>query len=67
MVKYKNEWKEYSINKDFWKEVLVGRKITDVVFDDEGITSFHLDSGEETFLLKNDHIKSILYINYLKG
>lgn len=27
MSKYKAPWKEFDLNKDFWREVLVGRKI----------------------------------------
>jgi len=44
--KYHAEWKPFSPNVEFWNEVLVGRKITGVVRDDEGITAICLDSGE---------------------
>jgi len=50
MSKYKAEWKEFSLNEDFWKEVLVGRKITEITFDDHGIATFVLDSGEVVHL-----------------
>ncbi len=38
------------MNKEFWKEVLEGRTISEVKFDDDGIGSLTLDSGEEIFV-----------------
>jgi len=48
--KYKAEWKEYSLNVEFWTEVLVDKKITAIAFDADGIASFTLDSGEVIYL-----------------
>lgn len=31
MSKYKSEWKEFHLNKDFWKEVFVGRTLVTIV------------------------------------
>lgn len=52
MIKYKTKWKEKSLNKSFWKEVLVGRTISKLKFGKEGLTSIILDNGEELFLLR---------------
>ncbi len=48
--KYKAEWKENSLNEAFWAEVLVGRKITAIAFDEHGISGLTLDSGEVVYL-----------------
>lgn len=48
--KYKSEWKPNSLNEDFWKEVLVGHKIVDITFDEHGISTLKLDSGETVYL-----------------
>jgi len=50
-LKYKTKWKSGSLNKRFWCEVLQGKTITSLKFDDEGIYSFTLDSGQEVILL----------------
>lgn len=50
MSKYKTEWKDWSNNEDFWREVLEGRVIKEVKFDDMGVFSLILDSDEEVFL-----------------
>lgn len=63
MSKYKAEWKEFELNKEFWQEVLVGRTIKDVVFDDDGIKHLLLDSGEEVFVVKNENSKAVFCIN----
>lgn len=62
MSKYKTEWKENQLNEEFWNEVLCDRTIVKVNFDDIGIKSLILDSGEEVFLLKDNYVKSMLYI-----
>lgn len=46
MSKYKNKWEAYSVNEAFWREVLEGRVIQEVKFDDKGIRGILLDSGE---------------------
>lgn len=51
-IKYKTEWKEFSKNEEYWREVLVGRTITSTDFDDKGIESLHLDNGEVVYLCK---------------
>lgn len=62
MSKYKSEWKEFSLNKDFWKEVLVNRTIVDVVFDDEGIKHLLFDNGEKLFVIKSENNKATFCI-----
>jgi hypothetical protein len=62
MSKYKSEWKPFSLNQDFWKEVLVNRTIVDVVFDDEGIHNLVLDNGEKLFVVKNENSKATFCI-----
>ncbi len=48
--KYKASWKEFDLNTDFWTEVLVGRKIESLEWDEKGIKALVLDSGERVFL-----------------
>jgi hypothetical protein len=48
-MKYKTKWKVNSLNKAFWKEVLVNRKIVDLKFNKYGLSSIHLDNGEVLF------------------
>ncbi len=60
--KYKSEWKEFELNKEFWREVLVGRTIKDVVFDDMGIKHLLLDNNEEVFVVKNENGKAVFCI-----
>ena len=46
---YKAKWKVNSLNKSFWTEVLVGRKIKNIAFNKTGIKYILLDSGEKVF------------------
>ena len=48
-MKYNNEWKTNSLNKPFWNEVLLGRKITKIAYSKDGIKYILLDSGEKVF------------------
>jgi len=57
-IKYKKKWRVRSLNKPFWNEVLVGRTITKLFFNKEGLTAMKLDSGEISFLRD----KGTLYI-----
>lgn len=50
MTKYKTEWKPMERNEAFWNEVLVGRKIAKLDYDEEGLAAFILDSGERIAL-----------------
>jgi len=52
--KYQNKWLPNSLNILFWKEVLVGKKIEKIRFDDDGISCLILDSGEEIFIPGDD-------------
>lgn len=61
--KYKSEWKEFSMNKDFWNEVLLGRTIKEVMFDEDGISSIVLDNDENLFVVKNENCKAVFCIN----
>jgi hypothetical protein len=51
MSKYKSEWKAFELNQAFWEEVLVGRTIKSLRWDDTGIKALVLDSGEEILLV----------------
>jgi hypothetical protein len=50
--KYQTKWEPNQENREFWEEVLVGRKITQVNYNYGGIESFVLDSGELITLTK---------------
>ncbi|HUU88084.1 MAG TPA: hypothetical protein VMX17_10070 [Candidatus Glassbacteria bacterium] len=58
-IEYNTEWKAGNLNEDFWNEVLVGRKIITVSYNDEGIDNFTLDNGEVIYLMRN---KGAFYI-----
>jgi len=59
MVEYNTKWKPNDLNEDFWNEVLVGRKIITVSYNDEGIDNFTLDNGEVIYIMKD---KNTFYI-----
>lgn len=44
--KYKALWKEYDLNTDFWNEVLVGRTVQGLCWDEQGICGLILDNNE---------------------
>lgn len=52
-MNYKNQWQENSLNIDFWREVLVGRTIVDLQFDNCGLKYFVLDNGEKIYPYDN--------------
>jgi len=52
-MKYKSQWKPNSFNKPFWNEVLVGRKIKKITFNQDGIKYILLDSGEKVFTYRS--------------
>lgn len=60
--KYESEWKANSKNEAFWNEVLVGRKIVSITWDDKGMTGFNLDSGEWVGVKKNENDVATLFI-----
>jgi hypothetical protein len=60
--KYKAIWKEHSLNKAFWNEVLVGRKIVKLNFNKNGLASLVLDSKEIVYLIHEDPKKGVIFI-----
>lgn len=48
-MKYKNVWEPFSLNEDYWKEVLVNRTIVSLEFNDKGINCLILDNGEKVY------------------
>ena len=66
MSRYKAKWKPYQVNKDFWREVFVGRTITEVHWHkvEEAdklktrLNGFTLDDGTEVSI----SLKGILSI-----
>ena len=58
-IEYNTEWKAGNLNEDFWNEVLIGRKIITVSYNDEGIDNFTLDNGEVIYIMKD---KNTFYI-----
>ena len=58
--KYKAVWKPYSKNEEFWTEVLVGRRIVDLGFDDMHLCALMLDSGEVVKIINNEHGKGVI-------
>lgn len=62
MSKYKEKWEANSKNEPFWREVLVGKKVTDIKWKDGAMDSLVLDSGEEVFIHKNENGVATLMI-----
>jgi hypothetical protein len=60
--KYKVEWKAFSKNEEFWREVLVGRKIVDIQFNESHLCALKLDSGELVKIINNEDGKGVLCI-----
>ncbi len=60
MSKYKAPWKEFDLNKDFWKEVFIGRKVESFGPGEKKVkisgnpaaflTEMLLDSGEQVWI-----------------
>ena len=50
-MKYKAKWIPYSLNKEFWTEVLVGRTIKKLKYTKKALKSFVLDNGEEILII----------------
>ena len=66
MPNYNNKWDPNSLNQGFWEEVLVGQEITDVKFDNKGIYSLILGSGEEVFVPR-DNISNLFIKTNIGG
>jgi hypothetical protein len=47
---YTTPYVPMALNKEFWKEVLVGRTIKKVVWDEKGIDALVLDDGQSIFI-----------------
>lgn len=56
---YKAVWKEFDLNKSFWEEVFIGRKIVSLIWKNEGsepgggVGGVVLDSGERVYFHNN--------------
>jgi hypothetical protein len=59
---YKTSWKTGDMNVDFWKEVLVGKTIKDVEFDEIGMSALVLDDGQRLFINHKTHGAGCVYI-----
>jgi len=57
-MKYKNNYSDID-SKDFWEEVLVGRKIESINYDDR-LHSLTLDNGETVYVSKPEAISVIV-------
>lgn len=57
MPRYKTEWKPHNKNEDFWREVMIGRTITDLVFDEKGVRALVLDDGQQILIPNTFAIK----------
>jgi hypothetical protein len=51
--KHNAEWQSNQLNIEYWREVLVGRTIKDIDFDNEGLSSLYLDNGETVYITRN--------------
>lgn len=55
MSKYKAEWKPGEANYLFWTEVLVGKTITSLAWDNGRLVGFGLDDTEEINIISNEN------------
>ena len=60
--KYKAVWEPHSKNEKFWEEVLIGKKIVDIKFDNTRLCAFKLDSGEVVNLVRNEKNECVIAI-----
>lgn len=67
MPNYNSKWSPNSINQSFWEEVLMGQKIIDVKFDNGGIYSLILGSGEEVFVPRGSSSRLFIKTNIAGG
>lgn len=66
-LRYKSKWKSFSLNKKFWREVFLNRKIVGIKWDDFGIKSLILDNGEKINLTGNkSRISIVLHQDSIK-
>jgi hypothetical protein len=45
--RYSSKWTPGQRNEEFWREVLVGRKIVEIEWDDKGVSALVFDNGEK--------------------
>ena len=60
--KYKAKWDPFSQNTEFWAEVLVGRTIVDIKFDDSRLCALKLDNGEVVKIINNENGVGVIAI-----
>lgn len=59
---YKAPWVPNSPNHAFWIEVLVGRTIRGLQWEDGKLSCFVLDDGQKVFVIKNENGEATLMI-----
>jgi hypothetical protein len=59
---YKAPWVTGDKNEEFWREVLVGRAIKEISFDDIGIEYLLLDDGQKLFINHKSHGAGCIFI-----
>lgn len=67
MPNYNSKWDPNSLNQGFWREVLVGQEIVDVKFNDSGLYSLILSSGEEVFVPRDSTSNLFIKTNIVGG
>ena len=56
---YKAPWVPMTMNKEFWTEVLVGRTVTSLTFDEKGVDHMTLDDGQVVYFDKTGSLGRI--------
>jgi hypothetical protein len=59
---YKAPWIPMERNEAFWTEVLVGRTITSLTWNETGLEAMILDDGQKVFIIKNQNQEATLCI-----
>lgn len=59
---YKAPWVPHSPNYEFWIEVLVGRSITGLQWEDGKLLCFVLDDKQKVYIIKNENGEATLMV-----
>lgn len=62
MSRYKTKFVPGEPNEEFWREVLEGKTITGLRFDNGTLTDFYLSDGQKVSIIKNENAVATLCI-----
>jgi hypothetical protein len=62
MSRYKSKWVPGEANEEFWCEVLKGKTIRDLRFENGKLTDLFLDDGQTVSIITNENAVATLAI-----